>query len=246
MAVQIGDTILSTLVVDCPRCGAKEHTLDVKAADWIKESHNWQQNYEVYGTCRRCKRGTIFGIEQKELGDIYNSKGLSNADGLIKTQETLNAYFRIRGYVSLKDEQKFSSPEHVPSEITVPFDEGATCLAVQCWNAAGAMFRVCLDNATRDLLPAEDPPGMNKRARYDLGLRLQWLFDQSLLASDLKKLATCIHQDGNDGAHRGNLTKEDAEDLLDFTVALLERLYTEPARVAEMEARRAARRTPKS
>jgi len=49
----------------------------------------------------------------------------------------------------------------------------------------------------------------------------------------------------NDGAHAGSLTKVDAEDLLDFTTSLLERLFTEPERLKLAEARRAARRTQK-
>jgi hypothetical protein len=40
------------------------------------------------------------------------------------------------------------------------------------------------------------------------------------------------------GAHAGNLTKPDAEDVLDFTEALLERLVTEPKRLEIAQQRR--------
>jgi hypothetical protein len=53
-------------------------------------------------------------------------------------------------------------------------------------------------------------------------------------------------EDANDGAHVGNLSKEDAEDLLDFTTTLLERLGTEPKRLERAEARRKQRRKPKT
>jgi hypothetical protein len=43
---------------------------------------------------------------------------------------------------------------------------------------------------------------------------------------------------------RGALGKEDAEDLLDFTVALLERMFTEPERLKLAELRRQERRKP--
>jgi hypothetical protein len=43
--------------------------------------------------------------------------------------------------------------------------------------------------------------------------------------------------------HVGNLTKQDAEDLVDFTIALLERLITEPKKLELAEARRKARRS---
>jgi hypothetical protein len=63
------------------------------------------------------------------------------------------------------------------------------------------------------------------------------------LPSDLRELAKCIREDANDGAHVGNLTKEVAEDLLDFKTALLERLFTEPKRLKLAEVRRRARRS---
>jgi len=62
------------------------------------------------------------------------------------------------------------------------------------------------------------------------------------LPISLKELAKCIREDANDGAHVGDLGKEEAEDLLDFTVAILERLYTEPKRLELAEARRKERR----
>jgi hypothetical protein len=61
----------------------------------------------------------------------------------------------------------------------------------------------------------------------------------------LRELAKCIREDANDGAHVGNLSKEDAEDLLDFTTTLLERLFTEPRRLELANERRQQRRTPK-
>jgi hypothetical protein len=49
--------------------------------------------------------------------------------------------------------------------------------------------------------------------------------------------------DGNDGAHVGSLKKTDAEELLDFTVALLERMYTEPEKLRLAKDRRDSRRS---
>jgi hypothetical protein len=74
------------------------------------------------------------------------------------------------------------------------------------------------------MLPKEDVPGLNNKTRRDLGLRLPWLFERGILPSDLRDLSSCIREDGNDGAHQGTLTKEEAGDLLDFTNALLAQL----------------------
>ena len=108
------------------------------------------------------------------------------------------------------------------------------------------MFRMAIDLATRAMLPEEETEGLNKRTRRDLGLRLPWLFANGKLPRDLESLSHCIREDGNDGAHSGLLTKEDAEDLLEFTTALLERIYTEPVRLAAAQKRREDRRAPKT
>ena len=92
------------------------------------------------------------------------------------------------------------------------------------------------------MLPEADGDGLNSKVRRNLGLRLPWLFDRNLLPEALRELSSCIKEDGNDGAHEGSLQKEDAEDLLDFTTALLERLYTEPERLRLAKERREARR----
>ena len=69
------------------------------------------------------------------------------------------------------------------------------------------------------------------------------MFDHHVLPESLRELLTCVREDGNDGAHAGTLRPEDAEDLLDFTTALLERIYTEPERLKAAKARRDKRRT---
>jgi hypothetical protein len=148
----------------------------------------------------------------------------------------------------LRDHVNISPPEFLPEEITKVFSEGATCFTVQCHNAAATTFRLCIDLTTRPLLPHASVEGVrqpNEKQRRDLGLRLQWLFDNNLLDHSLKELAKCIREDANDGAHVGNLSREDVEDVLDFTITLLERLVTEPARLKQAEARRATRRQGK-
>ena len=93
------------------------------------------------------------------------------------------------------------------------------------------------------MLPEQETEGLNKATRRILGLRFLWLFENGMLPEDLRELSTCIREDGNDGAHAGTLKKEDAEDLLDFTRALLERLFTEPEKLRLAQARREARRS---
>jgi hypothetical protein len=160
-------------------------------------------------------------------------------------KENINNYFEHVGHISLKDAGATVAPDHVPPEIAKVFEEATRCVAVECWNAAGAMFRLCVDMATEPLVPKENIAGLTAHTRKNLGPRLEWLLENGKLPAELSGLSECIREDGNDAAHRGALGKEDAEDVLDFTIALLERMFTEPERLKLAEARRQERRKPK-
>lgn len=212
-------------------------------SNFHRTGHGWVNFHEAFAVCRHCHRSTIFIIRLKDY-DIHKELV---GNKIIECKETLNNYFNIKIYISWRDSAVHPSPNFLSSELERAFCEGATCFSVGCYNASAAMFRLCIDLVTRPLLP--DPsdtsvPQPNSKQRRDLGLRMQWLFDNNILSLSLKELAKCIREDGNDGAHAGNLSKEDAEDVLDFTHALLERLVTEPKKLEEAEARRKARRNP--
>ena len=232
---------MSELVVNCPRCRANRMTFDLVSEHFISMLYGWQRRYEAFCICRECSRPTIFLLHQKEARaeDILRKTGLS------ELPMSVNRVMDVISYVSLKDMASAAPPKHLPDELDAAFREAATCVAVQCPNAAGTMFRLCIDLATRSLLPKEQAPGLNARVRRDLGLRLPWLFDNGRLSEDLRDLSTSIQQDGNDGAHAGTLKMEDAEDLRDFAIALLERMYTEPEKLRLAMERRARRRAPK-
>ncbi len=203
---------------------------------------DWSKQDEAFAICRRCKLSSVFVLQISN----YNAKDLVAREDFWSVPSSLNDLFSVLGFISLKDVASVAPPEHLPQEIDSSFREGATCLAVGCYNAASTMFRLCLDLATRGLLPDEANVGIaqpNRKQRRDLGLRIPWLIEHGRLPKDLGALAGSVKEDGNDGAHVGNLVKVDAEDLLDFTQVLLERLYTEPARIALAEARRVERRS---
>ena len=235
---------MALLVADCPRCGAKQITFDVKAQALVLIQYDWQPWYEIFCVCRACHHPTIFLVS---LEDLRSKDTFVRPDGLVNFAGTLNGYFKVNRFISIRDNAPTKPPEHLPEDIQEAFTEGAACLSIGCNNAAATMFRLCVDLVTRPLLP--DPEEKSKsqpssKQRRDLGLRLPWLFDNEILPSDLRELASCIKEDGNDGAHAGNLTKVDAEDLLDFTFELLERLITEPKKIELAKERRKARREP--
>jgi hypothetical protein len=233
---------MSELVADCPRCASKHITFDVDAVKIYRQEYGWQNWYEAFSTCRHCGRSTIFVLAERSGADYAQV----HRTGLLKMPSALNNYTDVRGFVSYKDKATVTPPHFLPAEIEEVFQEGATCLAVGCFNAAGTMFRLCVDLATKGMLPTDgDTPGLSWKVRRDLGLRLPWLFDAGLIPGSLRDLSTCIKEDGNDGAHAGTLTVDDANDLLDFTSMLLERIYTEPERLRQAGQRRSDRRSPK-
>ncbi len=233
---------MAELVANCPRCGANRITFDLIGSIMTVEKYGWQLWYEVFSICRQCDRSTTFVLSESVDGDhdYVHKTGLLNIEGAV------NKYVSNEGVISLKDKVSEKPPEFVPSEIESVFNEGATCLAVGCNNAAGTMFRLCIDLVTKDMLPEKEIEGLNHRTKRDLGLRLPWLFDNRYLPEALRELSLCVKDDGNDGAHAGTLTKQDAEDLLDFSRILLERIYTEPERLKLAQERRNKRRDKKT
>lgn len=230
---------MAELVTDCPRCNVQKTTFDFRAQVQVDVNYGWQTIHEAFCVCRACLKSTIFILE------LENSHFSGKLDELNVWGKSfsLNHVFRVAGFISLKDRLANPPPDDLPDHVRGSFEEAAKCVATGCNNAAAAMFRLALDLATAPLLPAvESPDSPTPRVRRDLGLRLGWMFDGGHLPRDLRELSECVREDGNDGAHRGNVTKQDAEDLQDFCFELLDRLYSEPARLAAAKQRREERR----
>lgn len=234
---------MATFVSDCPRCSAKRSTHDCYASVWVGMKHGWQNYNEVFAVCRSCNKPSILLLSQEsshhDLDRVFKER-----NKLVSVDDSIDELCNFERVVSRLDFEVDYPPEFVPPEIEAVFLEGSKCLAVQCWNASAAMYRLTLDLATKGLLPEENGP--NAKVQRSLGLRLNWLFENGHLPSDLKNLAVCIQQDGNDGAHDGALGQEDAEDIRDFSYELLRRLYTDPKRIENAELRRAERREKKT
>src|SRR6266436_1224322 len=158
---------MQEMVTDCPRCGTLRMTFDVGFSHRIGFNYEWQSVFEAYAVCRHCRRGTIFILELTDATQwkIFHTPKIEQGGNLTQ-------WFSVGGYVGIKDKHVADPPEHVPPAIRSAFAEAATCMSVSCWNAAAAMFRLCVDLATREWLPAPgvDAEGLNARVRRDLGL----------------------------------------------------------------------------
>ena len=231
------------LVTDCPRCSAARITFDILADVYLFTRYDWQTHNEVLGKCRHCQHPTIFRVELSSI----EGREIFNKDGSFTSQKrSLNDLVRVVGPVTIRDVAASPPPDLVPDNIASIFKEGSSSFSAGCYNAAAAMFRLVIDLTTKARLPDETETGIdnppNRQQRRELAARLEWLFETGRLPRDLEELATCIREHGNDGAHDGTITKIDAEDLLDFSRVLLERIFTEPGRLSAARERRAQRR----
>ncbi|MDN5106790.1 DUF4145 domain-containing protein [Aliarcobacter butzleri] len=224
---------MAEIITDCPRCGAKITSFDIKGSNTIDIIAGWKYTLELFCICRACKNGTIFVVSQKGYHDEITN--------IVSKKENINDLIDILKYINVKENSTEKPPLYLPEDINEIFQEGITCKSVECYNASATMFRLCLDKATKDLVPNEDTNGLNNKIRRSLGLRLEWLINNNYISKSLEDLMSCIKDDGNDGAHEGIVTKEILEDIYEFTYILLERLYTEPKKVQLAKERREER-----
>jgi hypothetical protein len=194
---------------------------------------NGKQETEFFVQCRACHKSTIWSVGKS--GNYPEPNALITSNGLLNDLIVIGEVARPRG-------SAIACPDHTPADLKMIFDEAAECISIGAWNAASAMFRKIVDQISKDKMVAGPAQPPDNRTRYNLKPRLEWLFANNMLPQEVAPLANAIREDGNDGVHNAPLGRDDALDVQDFTVELLERLYTMPGRLLEAEARRAARR----
>lgn len=239
---------MSSFTFDCPNCSAKKSTFDLKGYErrnFADEMKNWY----LFATCRCCKISMCFNSDVKNQRyynlEIINRNVKSSiikaiSDDLNSNADLSNLFDNFKYTPILPNAEK--PPEHLPAEVEAFFKEAAQCYAIGCYNASGAMFRLCLDITTKNIISQYEHLNPTNDDKKTIHSRLNWIFKNGILPKQLENLSRCIKDDGNDAAHDGSLSYEDASDLLDFTYILLERIYTEPARIENAHQRRVERR----
>ena len=213
------------LVANCFRCGARKITFDVTMDTPVGFEHSSDVvdalEWEAFCVCRACERASIFIV--RESYEAVARRRLE--DCVARPCESDNAHVPQRA-VSVADEATPPPPEHLPADVNRAFLEAAKCAKMGCFNAAGAMFRLCLDLATKDA------PG------HVLADRLGAVCKQRQFSPELWDLAWVLREEGNAAAHDGSLHREAVEDLQVFADRFLTQLYTEPTKVRAARERR--------
>jgi hypothetical protein len=222
---------MAMLTLNCVRCPAQRMTHDVLGAISYRDDG---YVYEYFVRCRARSKAAVWQIGRRG--------SYEDPEQQVKYDYVLDDLVHVLRPVRLTS-SAIRAPEHTPPALQLIFDEGAECLAIGAWNASSGMFRKIVDQISKDKMnAAPSGPPTDKRTRFNLKPRLKWLFDNNLLPKEIEALADSIREDANDGVHNAPLGEADALDVQDFTVELLEALYTLPGRLREAEARRAQRR----
>jgi DNA-directed RNA polymerase subunit RPC12/RpoP len=126
----------------------------------------------------------------------------------------------------------------IPEPLRREWEEAQACFDAKAFTACVVMVRRTLEGTCRE-------QGVQERT---LARSLKELRNRGLIDDTLAEWADALRVVGNEGAHytgRG-VGREDAEDALSFTEALLDNLYVLRKRFSDFQARIAARTVDKS
>lgn len=202
--------------VDCPSCerAVVAEVRGESAWPYRDEDQNFtSQRHAVFLRCTSC-HNPFLGVA---FADYINQYGWDWGDPQIV-------------YPAVRDELDPA----VPEPIAQSFKQACACLRARLWTPTSIMCRRTLDGLCSDL----HAPG---RSLFE---KLRSLRDQGSIDGRLFEWADALREAGNGAAHNVNVnvSKEDASDLIDFTRAILEHVFTHSEAFRRFQERRQQRR----
>ncbi|MEN8694593.1 MAG: hypothetical protein ABF334_07280 [Akkermansiaceae bacterium] len=88
----------------------------------------------AFSGCRNCDHTTVIILK---LIDANHRDSQRSTTGI---GDAVHRYFTVGGYRTLKGTNRVTAPDDVPADIVAAFDEGATCMAVNCFHGGGTML----------------------------------------------------------------------------------------------------------
>lgn len=213
----------------CPHCGTKSSfaTLCPEARIECKDKNG----YHYIECCNECG-GIIYSIWNVDILAGIQKSTVSGATSYKPTPRPEPMMIFSYPFVSMKP------PIKISGSFEKSFTEGVKCLNVGAPFAAVTMFRKCLQ------IIVEDKGGKGDQ----LYKQIESLHISGTLTSTLKSISTVIREVGNDGAHSNKFepSLDDARDIFDFLLLLIDYLYTLPERANKLSIRRNLSLKPKS
>lgn len=123
------------------------------------------------------------------------------------------------------------SDERIPEHIRKDLDEAKICLSVNAYRACAVMARRAIQSACID-------KGADKNKKLEK--QIEELAQNGIITKDLKEWADVVRWVGNDAAHPDtqDVTREDAEDILNLSEEFMHVIYVAPAIAKERKEKR--------
>ena len=131
--------------VDCPRCGVQKTSADVirfSPSD-LELNHPYR---EMVSVCRSCDGILLHNVYVPRAYDMISWFGQN---------VSIERFINIRKPIIPVNAVGEVTLEYLPKDIRSSFEEATTCRVIGLPNAAGAMYRLTLDLATRHMLPTD-------------------------------------------------------------------------------------------
>jgi len=160
-------------------------------------------------SCPRCSRPFI--VLQTDDGSSFDSSNWSDPSRL---------YPPIEMGVSLA----------IPNSLRLAYDEARSCFRAKAYTATAIMCRKTLEGIADE----------NKIAARNLASALKEMKDKGIIENRLYEWADALRISGNEAAHGVNsrISSQDAKDILEFTHALLEYVFTFQEKFEQFKKRR--------
>jgi hypothetical protein len=125
---------------------------------------------------------------------------------------------------------EMGASQAIPNALRLAYDEARSCFRAKAYSATAIMCRKTLEGIA-------DEHGITTR---NLATALKAMKDNGIIENRLYDWADTLRISGNEAAHGVNsqVSYQDAKDILEFTHALLEYVFTFQERFVEFKKRR--------
>ena len=200
------------MIIDCPYCHSKVNGI-VKGQSDVQDDGGYGAKH-VLVECPACHASLLGSTEQYP----------SDYDG----QEYVMAWSALR---RLWPEPDNSPDWEIPEIASISLDEAKRCFRAQCYSAAAVMCGRAIEGVCKD----------HKATAKNLADGLKFLKTQGIIDTRLYEWGDALRKHRNLGAHATTekVTKEDAQDLVDFAFAICDYIYVLNAKFEKFKGRQA-------
>jgi hypothetical protein len=192
--------------------------------------------------CRNCE-AIVDGEVVASYEDYEEASGMTGKYSFLKCPRCSRPFIMLQ----VDSEPGWSEPQRlyppremglsstIPPSIRLAYEEARTCFNAKAYTAAAIMCRKTLEGIADE----------HKIIGRNLASAIKEMKDKGIIESKLYEWADMLRISGNEAAHGVNATisSQDAKDILEFTNALLEYIFTFQDKFAQFQKRRGGLKT---